>query len=235
MNEDNNNPTETTSNNNTPDSTPAFGSTEVKPDAPQASNEVTPAPVVEPAPTPPTGSAMPGPAVSGPPVSSGNMQSKKGLGLPLMALAALVVGLLAGFFLNTALGHPLQGDDKEANPQQAQQVAEKKELQVPEGAVEINACAKGRGKQFALPQDIPFGPVYNVHEGKVTAVEFMPAQSDFSADNPKDFVNLKLYGVEYDHVDIGLLSKGHAGYPDPHYHVDVYTIPYEESQKITCQ
>lgn len=242
MNEDNNpnntnvnNPTEPVGNNNAPGLTPAFGTTEVKPDVPQATNEVSAAPAAEPAPTPSTGSTVSDSAASGPPVSSGGAHTKKGSSLPLIGLAVLAVGLLAGFLLNTALGHPLQNDDKTANTPQAQQVAEKKELQVPDGAVEINACAKGRGKQFALPKDIPFGPVYNVHEGKVTAVEFMPAQSDFTADTPKDFVDLKLYGVEYDHVDIGLLSKGHAGYPSPHYHIDVYTISYEESKKITCQ
>lgn len=165
--------------------------------------------------------------------NGGGDKPKKSFALPLIGLVALAIGLLGGFFLNTALGHPLDEEDqKTVTTQQSQ---EKEELKVPEGAVEINACAKGRGKQFALPNDIPFGPVYNVHEGKVTAIEFMPAQSDFSSTTPKDFIDLKLYGVEYDHVNIGLLSKGHAGYPAPHYHIDVFTITHDEANKITCE
>lgn len=114
-------------------------------------------------------------------------------------------------------------------------VQEKKELKVPEGATVISECAKGRGKQFVLPENIPFGPVYNVHNGKVTSIEFMPAQEDFSAAAKKDFLDLKLGNVEYDHMNVGLLSKGHAGYPAPHYHIDVFTISRAESLKITCE
>lgn len=165
--------------------------------------------------------------------SDGNSKSKKSLALPLVGLAALALGLLGGFFLTTAFGNPLNKQEQKVAT--VEQTKEKKELELPEGAVEINACAKGRGKQFALPNDIPFGPVYNVHEGKITAIEFMPAQADFSSATPKDFIDLKLYGVEYDHVNIGLLSKGHAGYPAPHYHIDVFTITHEESTKITCE
>lgn len=186
-----------------------------------------PAGVVAPEASQPVAPAAP--AVS----TGGTNRPKKSFALPLIGLAALAIGLLGGFFLNTALGHPL--NKQQQNTATIQQAEQRKELTLPEGAVEINACAKGRGKQFALPKDIPFGPVYNVHEGKVTAIEFMPAQSDFTAATPKDFIDLKLYGVEYDHVNIGLLSNGHAGYPAPHYHIDVFTITHEESTKITCE
>lgn len=165
--------------------------------------------------------------------SGGNNKPKKSFALPLIGFVALALGLLGGFFLNTALGHPLNKQEQKVAI--VEQANKKKELKLPEGAVEINACAKGRGKQFALPNDIPFGPVYNIHEGKITSIEFMPAQADFSADSPKDFIDLKLYGVEYDHINMGLLSNGHAGYPASHYHIDVFTITHAESTKITCE
>lgn len=243
MNNDNNNPNDTNTTNEDNNLNPAVIT---PPDASSAEGAVKPAvdaaaaPSLPPAETPsPTSEPSPAAADASPSVlsiTSGRaVPPKKGPGLPLIGLIVLVLGLLGGFFLNTALGHPLAKKETAVNNSQTQQAQQKKILTLPDGAVEINACAKGRGKQFALPKDIPFGPVYNVHEGKVTAIEFMPAQSDFTASTPKDFIDLKLYGVEYDHVNIGLLSKGHAGYPSPHYHVDVFTITHEESNKITCQ
>ena len=106
-------------------------------------------------------------------------------------------------------------------------------LQVPNGATIITQCAVGRGTQYILPANIPHGPVFNVYGGKIIGLEYMIGKDDLSNDN--SFYDLPLYNQKYDHVDIGLLSKGHAGYPVPHYHVDIYAITRDASKAITCK
>lgn len=105
-------------------------------------------------------------------------------------------------------------------------------LKVPAGATIIAQCAKGRGTQYVLPKDIPHGPVYNVYQGKVIGLEYMIGKDDL-ADN-KSFLSLPLFNTNYDHIDVGLLSQGHAGYPEPHYHVDLYNVTPAQSAAITC-
>jgi hypothetical protein len=106
-------------------------------------------------------------------------------------------------------------------------------LQVPKGATIIEQCSVGRGTQYVLPSNIPHGPVFNVYNGKVIGLEYMIGKEDLAS--AMSFYNLPLYGKTYDHIDIGLLSQGHAGYPVPHYHVDIYNISRAESKAITCK
>lgn len=147
-----------------------------------------------------------------------------------VALLMLLVGLGVGFGVaQMTAPKPTQNAVDLPAPQQTAD----KELTVPEGATVIAECAKGRGKQYVLPKDIPQGPVYNVYNGKVIGIEYMLGQQDVLSS--KDYLDLPLQGVKYDHINIGLLSKGHSGYPDPHYHVDIFTISHEEALKITCQ
>jgi hypothetical protein len=152
--------------------------------------------------------------------------AKHGLPVLVIAIICVLLGGGGGFVAAAML--------KKEAPKASQQapVAVVKELKVPADATVINECAKGRGKQYVLPKDIPQGPVYNVYNGKVIGIEFMLSQKDVLAN--KDYLNLLLEGVTYDHLNVGLLSKGHSGYPEPHYHVDVFTISHDEASKITC-
>ncbi len=145
-----------------------------------------------------------------------------------LAIAGLMVGAGGGYVIASSNNKKPVTNTNVAVPN-----VEDKELKVPEGATVISECAKGRGKQYVLPQNIPQGPVYNVHNGKVTSVEYMLSQKDVLAN--KDYLNLPLENVKYEHVNIGLLSKGHSGFPEPHYHVDVFTVSHEEAVKITCE
>src|SRR6185503_10161756 len=106
-------------------------------------------------------------------------------------------------------------------------------IQVPQGATVISQCAVGRGTQYVLPSNIPHGPVFNVYQGKVIGLEYMIGVSDLAGNT--SFFDLPLYGKKYDHIDVGLLSQGHAGYPEPHYHVDVFNISRAASADITCK
>ncbi len=107
------------------------------------------------------------------------------------------------------------------------------ELSVPQDATVIAQCAKGRGTQYALPKDIPLGPVYNVYEGKVIGIEYMVGKDDLLT-SAKSYLNLPLKNIKYDHVNIGLLSQGHAGFPQPHDHVSFMMVPTSLTDKIIC-
>lgn len=107
------------------------------------------------------------------------------------------------------------------------------QLEVPLGATIIEQCAPGRGTQYILPADIPHGPVYGVYQGKVVGLEYMIGKAEL-AEN-ENFYNLPLYDKIYNHMDIGLQSEGHAGFPVPHYHVDIHTDSSAASAAITCK
>jgi hypothetical protein len=124
-----------------------------------------------------------------------------------------------------------RGSVAQAGKNSSQQTAAA--LQVPKGATIISQCAKGRGTQYVLPSNIPHGPVFNVFDGKVIGIEYMISPDDLTEGN--SFFDLPMYNQKYDHLDVGLLSKGHAGYPEPHYHVDLYTVSRAASQAITCK
>lgn len=105
-------------------------------------------------------------------------------------------------------------------------------LTVPQGATVISQCSNGKGALYALPKDIPTGPVYMVNKGKVIGLEFMVGKDAlFGGTN---FLNLPMFNQQFDHANIGLLSQGHAGFPVPHYHVDLFTVPDATAKAITC-
>lgn len=149
----------------------------------------------------------------------------------LIWLAFVAIALIAGgSYGSYALGYHRGRTDQTAATKLATTT---NTLEVPQGATIISQCAIGRGTQYVLPSDIPHGPVYNVYKGKVIGLEYMIGKDDLA--NNKSYLGLPLYGRAYDHIDVGLLSEGHAGYPEPHYHVDVYTISRAASAAITCK
>lgn len=106
------------------------------------------------------------------------------------------------------------------------------ELTVPQGATVFSQCVPGKGTLSALPENIPTGPVYLVNQGKTIGLEFMVGKDDLFSG--KNFLNLPLSNQQYDHINIGILSQGHAGFPSPHYHVDVFMVPDSVASAITC-
>lgn len=137
---------------------------------------------------------------------------------------AVVVALAACFSLGWRQGRLAGG----ATPATVQMTS----LELPTGATMIAQCVPGRGTQYILPQDIPQGPIYNVWQGKVVGIEFMFDKNLLL--NGKEYIGLPLQAIGYNHINIGLLSGGHAGFEGTHYHMDVFTISHEEAQRITC-
>lgn len=157
--------------------------------------------------------------------------SSKGV-ITLSVIIALVIGFGAGMLATEATGLTVPGVGETETSEQPEK-EEETVLEVPENAQVINECAEKRGKQFVEPDNIPFGPVYGVWEGEITSVEYMLGKEDFLGG--EDYLDVDLMGAKYDHMNVGLLSEGHAGYPEPHYHVDLFTISSQESEQITCE
>jgi len=205
----------------------------MNPLTPSETPDAPPAPLAETAPIPPSPVTAPvavAPMVT--PAASIPPPQKKQLPRRLLACGVfcLLVGLAAGFGIgHYALRPAANQPDASKTP-----VAQIKELEIPKNATVIAECAVGRGKQYVLPEDIPTGPVYNVWNNKVIGVEFMVGRDELLSEN-KTLVDLPLGGAVYDHINIGLLSQGHSGFPQPHYHVDLFTVPNAEAQQITCK
>ncbi len=143
----------------------------------------------------------------------------------VLALITFLLGILLGYFLLRSLTN-----ENAAVPQTEK--ATQGEIGLPVDTIQIQACADRKGSLYVRSGDIPVGPVYMVHEGKVIGIEFMLAKEDFlSGKSYKDLAGLNM---EVDHVNVGLLSQGHEGYTRPHYHVDVYRVSKEVEEGIKC-
>lgn len=104
---------------------------------------------------------------------------------------------------------------------------------VPQGATVIAQCTPGYGTQYVLPQNIPYGPVYNVYKGKLIGIEYMMSTNNImSATN--SFSNLPLFSHRYVYTDISYMAP-HAGFPLPHLEFDIMMKPKSFTNQITCQ
>ncbi len=103
---------------------------------------------------------------------------------------------------------------------------------LPEGTVQISAVVPAMGAHWANPDDLPLGPIYCVHEGKVVCLEFMMAQEEFVSGESWH----ALSGVDglppVDHIDVGFLDHGHEGFEVPHYDIHLYFLSPEEIAAI---
>jgi hypothetical protein len=149
--------------------------------------------------------------------------------LPLKKLLLAGLGLLLIAAIGT--GGYLLGKHT-AKPTTMSTTAQQTAMTVPKDATVIEQCSPGFGTQYVLPKDIPGGPVYNVYQGKLIGIEYMTALTT-STDPDLMLKDLPLYAQKYDHIDI-MTMPAHAGFPKPHYQVDVMMVPTSVSSKITC-
>jgi hypothetical protein len=161
-----------------------------------------------------------------PPVQPPAQSEKKSSPFPLfiVLLLGLLIGGLITYFLLPAKMNRLDSLPK-VNVQNNR-------ISLPTNAIQIQKCADYKGTLFVEPENIPVGPVYMVKNGEVIGIEYMLSKEEFL--NGKSYKFLKGLGLKVDHVNIGLLSKGHEGYTAPHYHVDIYTVPQDFEQQILC-
>ncbi len=156
-------------------------------------------------------------------------KARRSLLWPLLLVVGILVSLAAGFAI--ASFSPFTKPATQT-PQQTVTIAEEERFTLPTEAVQIQACADHSGALYVLPENIPMGPVYMVHEGDVIGVKYMiPREELINGDN---FNHLAAEGMEVDHVNIGIVQDGHVGMNDPHYHVSLYTVSEEVEQNIVC-
>lgn len=156
--------------------------------------------------------------------NSPSPQSSLKPGIYIIIIVMLVVGIALGYLFSVYF------PGKSIVPVSTQKSTT--DVVFPTDVVQIQACANNKGTLYIKPADIPVGPVYMVHEGRVIGIEFMLARDEFLSE--KSFKYLVGAGLKVDHVNIGLLSQGHEGYTVPHYHVDLYTVTKEVESTIKC-
>ena len=107
----------------------------------------------------------------------------------------------------------------------------------PPGVVRISECVPLMGEHWARPADLPMGPIYTVDGGRLTSIEYMPAQADFAAGRSWEDLTLQYGGqpLIFNHVDVTFLAQGHEGYEVPHYDLHFYLVSPAEKRAITCR
>ena len=104
-----------------------------------------------------------------------------------------------------------------------------------EGVIQLSPTEPGMGEHWADPADMPLGPIYCVHEGRIVCLEFMIAQEEFAAGQSWP----ALAGMEglppVNHVNIGFLEAGHPGFEVPHYDIHLYFQSPEEMAQVQPQ
>lgn len=144
--------------------------------------------------------------------------------LILFGIIILLAGTAAGAYV-------LGRGDKEI----VYKEREPKSLDLPPQAVVMTECVPGRGKQYILPQDIPKGPIYDVHDGKVVAIEYRIVIKDVESD-PNQLSNTIL-GLTRDYpVDhFSMVPEiANSNNPVESFHLAMFVVPKEEANKISC-
>ncbi len=111
----------------------------------------------------------------------------------------------------------------------------KAKITIPNDATVAAECETARGKQYIRPKDIPTGPIYDVYQGKVIAVEYLVNPVTL-AKNDGTYTNLSLpqgQGSSYDHISLIHVAP-HAGMDEEHFHVIAYLIPQSQANTVTC-
>lgn len=142
----------------------------------------------------------------------------------ILGLLLLVAGLMTGAYF-------MGRGDKEV----IFKTKEPKRLDLPPQAVVMTECIPGRGKQYILPQDIPQGPIYDVHDGKVVAIEYRIVIKDIESDPDK--LSNTILGLTRDYpVDhfsmVPVITTSDK--PVESFHLAMFVVSKEESKKITC-
>jgi hypothetical protein len=95
---------------------------------------------------------------------------------------------------------------------------------LPKGTVKVSGVVPGMGEHWANPKDLPLGPIYCVHKGRVICIEYMISQADFQAGKSwPELTGLKTL-PSVNHINMGFEPKGHEGYEVPHYDMHVYFV-----------
>jgi hypothetical protein len=87
------------------------------------------------------------------------------------------------------------------------------------------------GNLAYLSKDLPFGPYYGVHRGKLVFTEYKATLDEAQRGR---LTNLKSMSGPVDNVDVVWRPRGHQGFEVPHFDVFLWNIPQSERQAIKC-
>jgi hypothetical protein len=103
---------------------------------------------------------------------------------------------------------------------------------LPAGTVRVSGVVPRMGEHWANPKDLPLGPIYCVHKGKIICIEYMISQADLEAGKSwPELAGLKNL-PSINHVNMGFEPKGHEGYEVPHYDMHIYFVSPEILKSI---
>ena len=111
-----------------------------------------------------------------------------------------------------------------------------KPLNLPPQAVVLADCVVGRGKQYILPKDIPAGPIYDVVNNKVIAVEYSLNIGSIQS-NPEylsDAILNLTRDYPVDHFSLAPVTPK-KGQPLSDFHLIMFIVSKAEAAKITCK
>lgn len=148
----------------------------------------------------------------------------------LRTTVVIILAAAVGAVLMWGALHFLDREDhEEAEEQETVSVG----IMLPKDATVTAECADERGKQYIVPKDIPTGPIYDVYQGKVVAVEYLIGQTELASKSDM-YADLKMpKGGTYDHLML-MPTAPHAGLNEAHFHVIAYLISQHDASMIKC-
>lgn len=107
-------------------------------------------------------------------------------------------------------------------------------LVLPKGVVKLTPSIPKMGEHWAIPNEMPVGPIYGVEKGKLIFIEQMPAQQFFTdGESLVDLAGMKgLPSPSINHTNIEFQEHGHEGFEATHYDIHHYFITPSERDAI---
>lgn len=163
--------------------------------------------------------------------STSNPKVRNKVGLGKYKKIILVVILVVGFMGAVSAAYFLG----KSNEKVIVKAPDPKPINLPPQAVVIEECKVNRGKQYILPKDIPVGPIYNVVNSQVIAIEYNLNIGDLQSD-PNSLSNTILQlAREYpvDHFSFSPVQNK-AGEALQNVSLVMFVVSKEEVKKIAC-
>ncbi len=155
-----------------------------------------------------------------------------------IAVVLLIVGLVVGAGAGFGIGIQPSTHPASTHPEFVALQSRVTPPALPAEAVQLSPLVPGMGEHWSRPQDLPFGPLYLVFEGKVIGLEFMFTQEmmeEITIPGEGTFFEspaLKPINAYIDHASVEYLPQGHPGFEVPHYDVHIYFVTEEKREAI---
>lgn len=148
---------------------------------------------------------------------------------------ALILGLVFILLLG-AVGYGAFNYGKtKAKTKIVNTTATPKPISLPPQAIVTSECTPGRGKQYIIPKDIPGGPIYDVQNDKVIAIEYVLGLKALFSDSDSFSTAILSLAKNYpvDHFSF-VPAQPKQGDKDQYVHLIMFVVPKKEAASITC-